>query len=305
MRPFRARCVAATLTGQKHVDAWLDSLLASPSVTVRIARFLGEYAQLSAWTGEPVDQLQAEEDYHSEDREHWLAWDSDAVVGVLHPWRAPDGRMRLYYDKCRPDTYAPLASAIAGPCFTTVGSADTAALTALTAAGFMEHRRENLYEIPVSRTEPPVPTDIEIVTADKTELWPLMLLDCAIRADIPGADGWQPDPVWFREETYDSPFFDPQTYRVALHGSRYVGLARVWKPGPGEPYGRLGCVGVLADYRRRGLARALIAQAFAPLAEAGAVVVGAEADATNIASHTLLTSFGGRIIGATIELYRP
>lgn len=91
-----------------------------------------------------------------------------------------------------------------------------------------------------------------------------MLLDCAIRADIPGADGWQPDAAWFREETYDSPFFDPLTYRVALDGHDYVGLARIWKRTPSTAaYCRLGCVGVLAGYRQRGLGRALIARTLA------------------------------------------
>jgi len=273
-------------------------------MTVTVTRFAGEFAALAAWTGEPEDQLQAEEDYHSAEREHWLAWDGAAVVGALHPWRSPDGRLRLYYDKCRPDTYGPLAGAIDGECHAMVDAADTAALTALTGAGFAELRRENEYEIPVSRTDPPVPAGIGIVTADKTELEPLMLLDCAIRADIPGSDGWQPDPDWFRAETYDSPFFDPQTYRVALAAGEYAGLARIWKPLPGRRYGRLGCVGVLASYRRRGLGRALIAQALAPLAAVCQTAVTAEADVTNFASHALLTSFGARVTGGTVELHR-
>lgn len=121
-------------------------------------------------------------------------------MGALHPWHGPDGRLRLYYDKCRP-----------------------------------------------------VPPGIRVITADATELEPLMMLDCEIRADIPGSEGWLPDPVWFREETYDSPFFDPQAYRVALDDAgRYVGLARVWKRLPSQRYRRLGCVGVLAGFRRRG-----------------------------------------------------
>jgi len=273
-------------------------------MTVTVTRFAGQFAALAAWTGEPERQLRAEEDYHSSEREHWLAWDGPAVVGLLHPWRSPDGRLRLYYDKCRPDTYGPLAGAVDGECVATVDATDTAALTALAAVGFTELRRENEYEIPVTMVAAPVPAGIEIVTADRTELEPLMLLDCAIRADIPGSAGWQPDPVWFREETYDSPFFDPQTYRVALADGAYIGLARVWKPPPGHRYGRLGCVGVLVGYRRRGLGRALIAEAFAPLAAAGQPAVSAEADATNVASHALLTSFGGRIIGGTIELHR-
>jgi len=132
-----------------------------------------------------------------------------------------------------------------------------------------------------------------------------MMLDCAIRADIPGSEGWQPDPAWFREETYDSPCFDPQTYRVALDGDDYVGLARIWMRVPSRDQDcRLGCVGVLVGYRRRGLGRALIARAMAPLADRGEVLVTAEADAANKASHALLTSFGGRVTGATIELMR-
>jgi ribosomal protein S18 acetylase RimI-like enzyme len=271
---------------------------------IKITKFAGEYPELAAWTGEPEEQLRAEEDYHTAEREHWLAWDGTAVVGALHPWRAPDGRQRLYYDKCRPDAYAPLAAAITGACFATLERSDQEAVQALSAAGFTGNRQENEYEIPVSRIDAPVPAGIAIVTADQTELDPLMMLDCAIRADIPGSEGWQPDPAWFREETYDSPFFDPQTYRVALDGADYVGLARIWKPLPGQQYGRLGCVGVLRGYRQRGLGRALIAQALAPLAATGAAAVTAEADTGNAASHALLTSFGGRVTGGTIELYR-
>src|ERR1700735_5682359 len=40
---------------------------------VRITKF----AELSAWTGEPQEQLRAQEDYHDKDRDHWLAWDGD------------------------------------------------------------------------------------------------------------------------------------------------------------------------------------------------------------------------------------
>jgi ribosomal protein S18 acetylase RimI-like enzyme len=273
-------------------------------MAVRVTKFAGEFAELSAWTGEPEQQLRADEDCHQEEREHWLAWDGDLVVGALHPWRSPDGRHRLYFDTCRPDAYAPLAAAIDGECYATVSASDGAALSALTGAGFVPSRTENEYQIPVTRLEAPVPAGIRVVTADLTELTPLMLLDCAIRADIPGAEGWQPDPVWFREETYDSPFFDPRSYRVALDGEDYVGLARIWLPLPSQRCCHLGCVGVLAGYRRRGLARALIARAMAPLADRGEVMVTAEADAANLASHALLTGFGGQVTGGSAELRR-
>jgi len=275
-------------------------------MTVRITKFVDEFAQLAAWTGEPEEQVRAEPDYHSEERDHWLAWDGDRVIGALHPWVSPDGRHRLYYDACRADAYVPLADAVEGECLATVNVADAEMLGALTGAGFVEQRRENLYEIPIRRVAAAVPPDIEIVTADRTDLEPLMLLDCALRADIPGSQGWEPDPVWFREETYDSPFFNPQSYRVALHGGEYVGLARIWEALPGQERRRLGAVGVLPSQRRRGLARALLAQALSALVGApGADIVKAEVDATNLPSHHLLTSFGGLINGATVELRRP
>jgi RimJ/RimL family protein N-acetyltransferase len=271
-------------------------------MTVRITKFAGEYAALGAWTGESEADLLAQDDYHEEDRDRWLAWDGALVVGAVHPWRRPDGRHALYYDKCREDAYVPLAAMIEGACYATFDAGDAAAITALGDVGFAVHRREHNYAIPVARIDAPVPAGLRIITADRTEPESLMLLDCALREDVPGSEGWQPDPVWFREETYDSPFFDPPAYLVALDGDAYVGLARIWN-GP-DPEPRLGMIGVLEPYRRRGLARALIARAFAVHADRGTPRVLAEADATNGPSNALMASLGATIIGGTVELYR-
>lgn len=101
-------------------------------------------------------------------------------MGVLHPWRGPDGHLRLYFDECRADTYAPLAGVIETECCTSVSVHDGPVLAALGGAGFTENRRENDYEIPVARAEAPVPVPpgMRIITADRTELEPLMMLDC-------------------------------------------------------------------------------------------------------------------------------
>ncbi len=276
-------------------------------MTVRVTKFAGEYAQLSAWTGDSEHELRiAQEEYHSEQRDTWLAWDGNGIVGSLHPWRRPDGRHTLYYDKCRNDAYAPLAAMIDGECYTPQDAANLEAIESLYAVGFIEHRREHVYTMPVVNFDATVPAGLRIVTADQTDLEPLMMLDSALREDVPGSDGWQPDPVWFREETYDSPFFDPRTYRVALDGDAYVGLARIWN-GP-EPQPHLGMVGVLPAYRRRGLARALIAPSFAVLAERGPdhgkSIVTADVDAANEPSNALMLSLGGRVTGGTVELRR-
>jgi GNAT superfamily N-acetyltransferase len=75
-----------------------------------------------------------------------------------------------------------------------------------------------------------------------------------------------------------------------------------WDDGPLQ---RLGCVGVLPGYRRRGLARAMIAAAFGPLIQRGVVAVSAEVDETNTASNALMAGLGGRVAGGTVELRRP
>jgi ribosomal protein S18 acetylase RimI-like enzyme len=62
-------------------------------------------------------------------------------------------------------------------------------------------------------------------------------------------------------------------------------------------------IGVLSAYRRRGLASALLARVFGPLAARGEKIVTAEADATNVASNTLLRKLGGRV-GGSAELRR-
>jgi len=70
--------------------------------------------------------------------------------------------------------------------------------------------------------------------------------------------------------------------------------------GPGRPL--LGLIAVLAPYRRRGLARTLVAQAFGVLHERGCSEVAADIDDTNGASICLLTGLGARRTGGTLEL---
>lgn len=267
-------------------------------MAITTTRFAGEFEALAACTGEPVEEVRAQQALHEGPRDLWLAWDGASVVGVMQPWTPPNGRPTLYFGPCRDDAFAALAAAEPGERYAKLGVADAARLP-----GFTEIRREHDYEIPVARLAAEVPAGLTIVSAGGTELEKLMMLDCALREDVPGSEGWQPDPQWFREETYDSPYFDPQTYAVAVDGDDYVGLARVWN-GP-RPRPHLGMIGVLSAYRRKGVASALLARVFGPLADRGEKVVTAEADATNTASNTLLRKLGGRVVGGTVELYRP
>jgi ribosomal protein S18 acetylase RimI-like enzyme len=59
---------------------------------------------------------------------------------------------------------------------------------------------------------------------------------------------------------------DPATYAAAAEGDEYVGLIRV---GPVPRLPRIGLIAVRADRRRRGIARAMLAQVLGSLHESG------------------------------------
>lgn len=174
--------------------------------------------------------------------------------------------------------------------------------------GFAVHRRESHYLLP---TDPQItglrdiepPRGIVLVGADRVDANRLRLLDDALRQDVPGTDGWRWDEADFREETFASPHFDPATYLVAVDeaSGELAGLVRVWMR-PDTP--RLGLIAVLPSYRRRGLARALLAQAFAVLHDRDRTEVSGEVDDANVASTTLLTGLGARRTGGSLELIR-
>lgn len=273
-------------------------------MTITVAPLGSQYEALAAWTGEPADDIrrQIEED-HSEHRDHWLAWRDGLVIGALHPWPSPDGKLRLFFDRTEPAAYEALVAKVDGPCVTTADEADQPVIQALLDLGFEPVRREVLLEIPVTRTAYELPPGYRMISAADTGVRDLMALDDALRSDVPGAEGWESDETSFREQTYDSPYFDPEVYLVAVDaGGSYVGLVRIWN-GP-RPLPRLGLIGVLPAHRRRGLARALLSAAFNVLADRSAPIAIAEADETNAASLRLLHTFGATETGAELELAR-
>ncbi len=202
-----------------------------------------------------------------------------------------------------PDDALPLGRRI----YATADSADTERLRSLEGLGFRFHRRELVLRIPtdpaswdVATVEPP--PKITFVGADSVEEKRLRLLDDLLRQDVPGTDGWKWSPDGFREETYESPDFDPATYLVAIDGEgEYVGIVRVWMKTDAP---RLGFIGVRADCRRRGLARALLAEALKVVRDYGASEVSTEVDELNRASKQLLFGFGGQKVGSLLELVR-
>jgi ribosomal protein S18 acetylase RimI-like enzyme len=158
-------------------------------------------------------------------------------------------------------------------------------------------------EIPIARTEYAVPAGYRVISADDAEVRELARLDAEIRDQVPGSGGWVTNEQWFREQTFDSPYYDPATYLVAIDSAdAYAGMTRIWN-GP-RPLPRLGMIGVHQDHRRRGLARALLSSAFNVLESRGNPTAIAEVDESNTASRTLLTSFGATTVAVELEMSR-
>ena len=241
----------------------------------------------------------------------WRALDGDLVAGEVSARLRPDNRCFVYFDTWRADACPPLADAVARDLgcdlYVTLEDAEYDALEACAQAGFAVHRRESYYRIP---TDPAVtglagavlPAGLGVLSAADADLTRLRLLDDALRQDVPGCAGWRWDAEQFRAETF-GPFFDPATYLIAADqaSGQYAGLVRIWRNRVGP---RLGLIATLAQYRRRGVARALLGQAFAVLAARGAASVTGEADDTNLPSVSLLTGLGARRYGGNVELVR-
>lgn len=271
---------------------------------MRVRQVDDEYAKLAAWLGEDEETLRARLE-GNQPKARLLAWSGGDVAGMLTAWLRPDGLTGLYFAKCRSETCAALLDAYGGlseTCVCVVDVEDETAAGALRSVGFTEDRGEFNYEIPVRWIDTQPPAGLRVITGDRTELTPLMMLDVELREDIPGSAGWQPDPERFRAETYDSPQYNPRTYIVAVDEAtdEYIGLARVWM----SATPRLGMVGVREAYRRKGLARVLVGRAFDTLIELGVPLVVAEVDTGNVASNALMANLGARVTGQSIEMRR-
>lgn len=242
----------------------------------------------------------------------WRALDGLDAVGAVTAFLRPDNRWFVWFDEAsRADACGPLVAAVAenvaSDLYATADETDTEAAARFARLGFSQIRREGIFLIPTDPVRTglvnvSLPDDTMIISAASADEDDLRLLDDALRQDVPGTDGWAWDPSDFHAETFGDDF-DPATYLVATDtgDGSYIGLARIWV-GPGRP--RLGLIAVLAPYRRRGVARALLARAFAVLHERGQSEVSFEIDDSNTASLALLGGMGACRKGGTIEFMR-
>lgn len=236
---------------------------------------------------------------------HWHALADDLVVGRGHALHRPDGRVFLSVDSWRDDAFDELAGAMLAdlptPLYTVVDDDDHEMFLRWQKVGFVTHRREREYAVP---TDPAVtglaevqpPPGVTVRPAGQAAEGPLRELDRALRAEV-GPVGWQAMPA----EVLATGVVDPRRYVVAEHEGRYVGLARV-APIPRRP--RLGLIAVRRSYRRRGVARAMLASVLDAAHRSGAAAVAAEVDTRNTPALALFEGVGARHLGDAVELVR-
>ena len=224
----------------------------------------------------------------------------------------PDRRWFVSVDAWRTEDTEPLVLAMIADLghdlHTRVEGTDAEALELWSRFGFVPERRELefVFSPDPARTglaNVPVPARLTLLSAAEADEAELRRLDEQLRDDVPGTDGWVHDPGEFHDHTFDETHFDPSTHLVALDAEheRFAGLVRIWT---GSNHARLGLIGVAPAYRRRGLARALLAHALHPVHERGVTVVTAEADDTNRASLGLLRGLGAIETGSATVLKR-
>jgi ribosomal protein S18 acetylase RimI-like enzyme len=239
----------------------------------------------------------------------WHALVDDEVVGRGHALRRPDGRVFLSIDvwqdavfHCLVDT---MLADLPGTVYTVVDDDDHESQTRWRASGFVVCRQEREYLIPTdpavtgldSVTPPPGVTILPLGQADET---PLVELDRVVRAEVTATVGWQTMPVEMVTRPDGTPgVVDPSMYVVAEQEECYVGLARIALV---PRRARLGLVAVRTAQRRRGLARAMLAELLGTLHRRGITSVSAEVDDSNAPAQALLAGIGARQVGGAMEL---
>ncbi|WP_084730003.1 GNAT family N-acetyltransferase [Streptacidiphilus neutrinimicus] len=240
----------------------------------------------------------------------WLALDDNEELGRGDVSHRPDGRMFVSVDSWQADVFDRLAAAMAaelpGPLHAVVHEDDLDTRAAWERAGFAVARREREYVVP---TDPritgldavPPPPDVTVVPLGRAQEGPLRALHRAVRAEVGATVGWETMPAEVLPRPDGVTVVDPSKYAVAEVSGHYVGLVRVV---PRRHEARIGLVAVLAEQRRRGVARALLADVLGALHRAGVTAAWAEVDESNIGAARLIEGLGGQRRGGILELVR-
>ncbi|KUM87922.1 MULTISPECIES: GNAT family N-acetyltransferase [Streptomyces] len=238
----------------------------------------------------------------------WHALHDDLVVGRGHAQHRADGRLFVSIDAWHDVIFdrlaAAMVAALPAPLHTVVDEADAELTAGWRRAGFTVRRREWEYTVP---TDPRVtgldavlpPPGVTIVPAGQADETLLRAVDRAIRDEVEASAGWQSMPAEVIPLPEGDTVVDPSKYAVAAAPDRYLGLIRVTAIRP-----RIGLLAVRAGERRRGIARALLAQALGTLHRSGLAEAWTEVQESNQAATALFESVGARPMSSNLELVR-
>ncbi|MEU4419588.1 GNAT family N-acetyltransferase [Actinoplanes sp. NPDC024001] len=230
---------------------------------------------------------------------HWHALGDDRVVGRGEASRRPDGRLFLSIDAWQETAFDRLAGAmltqLPKPLYTVVDEADLDLLTSWERIGFAPRRREWEYVVPTGPGAAPPPAGVTIIAAGEADEGRLRALDQDIRDEVEATVGWHNMPA----EVLVRPLLDPAAFTVAERSGDYVGLVRV-APLPRQP--RIGLIAVRKDLRRRGIARALLAEVLRSAHRRGIATASADVHQSNAAAVALFEGAGARRAGSNLEL---
>jgi ribosomal protein S18 acetylase RimI-like enzyme len=233
----------------------------------------------------------------------WHALEDDLVVGRGEVSHRPDGRMFVSIDAWHGAAFDRLAevmlAALPRPLYTVLDEADLDLSVRWQRAGFTTRRREWEYAVPTdpraTGLDSVLPPGVTIKAFGSAEKALLRALDRTIRDEVEAGPGWQDMPA----EVLARPVLDPSKYSVAAQSGQYVGLLRVATV---TRLPRIGLIAVRADRQRRGIARALLADALGALNQVGKETVSAEVTESNVAATALLEGIGARRTGSNLEL---
>lgn len=239
---------------------------------------------------------------------HWHALEDDRVVGRGEISDRPDGRLFLSIDAWHGAVFDLLAGTMLAdlprPLYTVVDEADLDLLLQWERAGFAPRRREWEYAVP---TDPQItglgaalpPPGVTAMAVGEAEEGPLRVLDRVIRDEAEAAAGWQEMPAEVSSGPDGTRLLDPAKYAVAALSHEYVGLVRV-VPLPRQP--RIGLIAVRSDLRRRGIARALLAEVLGSVHRRGIATASADVNQSNGAAIALFEGVGARRTSSNLEL---
>jgi len=240
----------------------------------------------------------------------WRAVEDDRVIGHDEASRRPDGRVFVSIDTWHGAVFDRLATAmpadLPSPLYTMVDEADHDLTARWERAGLTVRRREREYLV---ATDPlvtgldtaPAPSEVKILGLGVAREPALRELYEAIRAGVDARVGWDSMPVEVPARPDGTPL-DPSRYTVAeAAADRYVGLVRVVAR---RLHARIGLVAVREGLRRRGIARAMLAEVLDALHRGGVETASAEMDERNSAAMALFEGIGAQRVTSAVEMVR-